>query len=144
MASSRIWYLLKRLPPPTKEVPNVNWGLGSQTIPPYATRMATARLLMETELYDLALEVLDRLREEDDQVVDLWYLGGWGLYCKGEKAREEEEKSKAKGKEVAKPQSEEEEEEEDWQSLWAESRQWLNVCAKVTTPTGRCGGTRDR
>lgn len=97
--------------------------------------MATTRLLMETELYDLALEVLDGLREEDDQVVDLWYLGGWGLYCKGEKAREEEEKTKGKGKGTVppKPQNEEEEEEEEnWQSLWVESRQWLNVCAKVT------------
>ena len=102
--------------------------------------MATTRLLMETELYDLALEVLDGLREEDDQVVDLWYLGGWGLYCKGEKVREDEEKSKGKGKGKGKgigppkPQNGEEEDEEDWQSLWAESRQWLNVCAKVTIP----------
>ncbi|KAF8423413.1 TPR domain protein [Tirmania nivea] len=108
---------------------------GSHTIPPYATRMATTRLLMETELYDLALEVLDGLREEDDQVVDLWYLGGWGLYCKGERVREDEVKSKGKEKEIAlsKPPTEEDED-EDWQSLWAESRQWLNVCAKVTCP----------
>jgi len=96
--------------------------------------MATTRLLMETELYDLAHEVLEGLREEDDQVVDLWYLGGWGLYCKGEKAREDEEKQKGKEKDVVAPQSQEEEE-EDWQSLWAESRQWLNNCAKVTTPS---------
>ncbi|RPB25059.1 hypothetical protein L211DRAFT_836922 [Terfezia boudieri ATCC MYA-4762] len=106
---------------------------GSQTIPPYATRIAVARLLMETGLFNLALEVLDGLREEDDQVVDMWYLGGWGLYCKGDKVREEEEKTKGKGI-ALKTQSEDEdvrEEEENWQSLWAESRQWLNVCAKL-------------
>lgn len=115
---------------------------GSPTVPPYATRMATTRLLMETEMYDTAFEVLEGLQEEDDQVVDLWYLGGWCLYCKGDQLREEEAaaaaanltgKGKGKGKEVSKDDDDnDEEKDDDWQTLWEASREWLNNCAQVS------------
>ncbi|KAI5808701.1 hypothetical protein DFH27DRAFT_540694 [Peziza echinospora] len=128
----------------------------SPQIPPYATRMAISRLLMETEMYEMAFDVLERLQEEDDQVVDLWYLGGWCLYLLGERRREEELKaggdSTGKGKEKAVAPSkslkmtdgeddiesdddddedEDDEEEDDWKTLWDASREWLNNCARL-------------
>lgn len=43
----------------------------------YTTRLSTARILMEMEDWDTADQVLDGLAEEDDEVVDTWYLLGW-------------------------------------------------------------------
>ncbi|KAF8470882.1 hypothetical protein BDZ91DRAFT_719165 [Kalaharituber pfeilii] len=96
----------------------------SPNIPPYASRMAATRLLMETEMYDTAMEILEGLQMEDDQVVDLWYLGGWCLYLQGEKLREAEVAGKGKEKKT-------DEEREDWKSLWQASRGWLNNCAQL-------------
>lgn len=49
-------------------------------IPDFPTRISLARLLMESELYDEAMEVLERLITEDDTSVEAWYLGGWCLH----------------------------------------------------------------
>ncbi len=43
----------------------------------YTTRLASAKILIELELWDEAVQVLEGLLEEDDQVVDTWYLLGW-------------------------------------------------------------------
>jgi len=62
--------------------------------------------------------------------VDLWYLGGWCLYCQGERLRDEREKGvtgKGKGKEAVG----EDENDDDWQSLWQSAREWLNNCAQL-------------
>ena len=41
---------------------------------------------------EAAIEVVERLLGEDDQSVEAWYLGGWGLYLLGQKkARENQE-----------------------------------------------------
>ncbi|XP_064410839.1 uncharacterized protein SI:DKEY-12J5.1 isoform X5 [Latimeria chalumnae] len=40
--------------------------------PPYESRITTAKLLVETEEYELATEVLEGLLEEDDEVVQLY------------------------------------------------------------------------
>ena len=101
---------------------------GSPAFPSYATRMAATRLLMETEMYDTAFAVLEELQEEDDEVVDLWYLGGWCLYCQGEKLRE--------GEQIATPTQKGkgfvEERNDYWQSMWQTSREWLNKCVEVS------------
>jgi len=43
----------------------------------YTTRLSTARMLIELEEWDKATQVLDGLTEEDDEVIDVWYLLGW-------------------------------------------------------------------
>lgn len=48
-------------------------------IPDFPTRISLARLLMEAELEDKALDVIERLVAEDDSSVEAWYLGGWCL-----------------------------------------------------------------
>ncbi|KAI1351158.1 hypothetical protein F5Y01DRAFT_130229 [Xylaria sp. FL0043] len=78
-------------------------------VPDFPSRVGLSRLLMEVEMEQEALEVLERLVGEDDQSVEVWYLGGWSLYVMGEKQKE----NKA---------------EEDWKASWISSRVWLNQC----------------
>ena len=59
----------------------------SAAVPSYATRITLARLLIETERFETAIEVLERLQGEDDQLPDLWYLGGWTMFLLGEGER---------------------------------------------------------
>ncbi|KAI1001305.1 hypothetical protein K3495_g6893 [Podosphaera aphanis] len=89
----------KELPP---EHPNV---------PEYSTRVSLARLLMEADMDTEAIDVLERLVCEDDNSVEVWYLGGWGLYIIGEKL---------KTGEITKDF-----EFENWKVSWTSSRQWL-------------------
>ncbi|XP_058232858.1 uncharacterized protein si:dkey-12j5.1 [Hemibagrus wyckioides] len=46
-------------------------------IPPYESRITTAKLLIEVEEFEVATDVLEGLLEEDDEVVQVWYLLGW-------------------------------------------------------------------
>ncbi|KAI1322021.1 TPR domain-containing protein [Xylariaceae sp. FL0255] len=96
-ALSRSLELWKDLPPEDLSVPD------------FPSRVGLARLLMEVELEQEAIEVLERLVSEDDQSVEVWYLGGWGLYVMGEKQKEKAAK-------------------EDWNASWISSRVWLNQC----------------
>lgn len=57
-------------------------------VPGFPTRISLARLLMEVEMEEEALEVVERLVAEDDQSVEAWYLGGWCLYLLGEKRKD--------------------------------------------------------
>ncbi|KAI2607631.1 TPR-like protein [Hypoxylon fragiforme] len=79
-------------------------------VPDFPSRVALARLLMEVEMEQKAIEVLERLVGEDDESVEVWYLGGWGLYVMGEKQKAGDSK------------------EEDWKASWISSRVWLNQC----------------
>ncbi|KAK8789232.1 hypothetical protein V5799_020993 [Amblyomma americanum] len=49
----------------------------------YSSRVSAAKLLIELEMLDEANTVLDGLVEEDDEVVDVWYLLGWLNYLRG-------------------------------------------------------------
>ncbi|OTB16030.1 hypothetical protein K445DRAFT_106232 [Daldinia sp. EC12] len=98
-ALTRSLELWKDLPPQDSAVPD------------FPSRVALARLLMEVEMEQDAIEVLERLVSEDDQSVEVWYLGGWGLYVMGEKQKA--------GKKAS---------EEDWKASWISSRVWLNQC----------------
>lgn len=49
----------------------------------YSCRVNGAKLLIELEMLDEANTVLDGLIEEDDEVVDVWYLLGWLNYLRG-------------------------------------------------------------
>ncbi|XP_029115817.1 probable assembly chaperone of rpl4 [Scleropages formosus] len=57
-------------------------------VPPYESRITTAKLLVETEQYETAIEVLEGLLEEDDEVVQVWYLLGWVCYLQVDKPEE--------------------------------------------------------
>jgi len=80
----------------------------SEKVPDFPTRVSLARLLMEAGMEGEAIEVLERLVGEDDSSVEVWYLGGWGLYILGEKEREKDPSG------------------EGHKVYWISSRQWLN------------------
>ncbi|KAI4178158.1 MAG: hypothetical protein L6R41_008517 [Letrouitia leprolyta] len=60
---------------------------GDEGVPEFPARISLSRLLMEVEMEDEALEVLERLIEEDDTSVEAWYLGGWCMYLIAEKKK---------------------------------------------------------
>lgn len=82
-------------------------------VPDFPTRVSLARLLMEAEMEEEAIEVLERLVGEDDSSVEVWYLGGWGLYIMGEK-----QKASIDGKDT-------------YKISWISSRQWLNQSMRL-------------
>ncbi|KAK5694107.1 hypothetical protein LTR97_009728 [Elasticomyces elasticus] len=57
-------------------------------VPDFATRVSLARLLMEAEMEDEAMQVLHRLVADDDQSVEAWYQGGWCQYLIAEKMQD--------------------------------------------------------
>ncbi|XP_063054695.1 uncharacterized protein si:dkey-12j5.1 [Engraulis encrasicolus] len=57
-------------------------------LPPYESRITTAKLLTEAEEPEMAMEVLEGLLEEDDEVVQVWYLLGWVCYLQRDKPEE--------------------------------------------------------
>ncbi|KAM4687774.1 uncharacterized protein O3C94_006221 [Discoglossus pictus] len=59
-------------------------------LPPYESRITTAKLLIEVEEFEHATEILEGLLEEDDEVVQVWYLLGWVCYLQA-KAPDEDE-----------------------------------------------------
>ncbi|KAI4267292.1 MAG: hypothetical protein LQ337_008423 [Flavoplaca oasis] len=65
-----------------KELPS-----GTENVPDFPTRISLARLLMEVGMENDAMEVLERLIEEDDTSVEAWYLGGWCAYLTAEQSK---------------------------------------------------------
>ncbi|XP_031154958.1 probable assembly chaperone of rpl4 isoform X1 [Sander lucioperca] len=91
-------------------------------IPPYESRVTTAKLLIESEEYETAVDVLEGLLEEDDEVVQVWYLSGWVCYLQFEKAKEQQE---SEGREVM------EEDTEEWKALKEAGRSYLTNAKKL-------------
>ncbi|TDH11881.1 hypothetical protein EPR50_G00065300 [Perca flavescens] len=91
-------------------------------IPPYESRVTTAKLLIESEEYETAVDVLEGLLEEDDEVVQVWYLSGWVCYLQFEKAKEQQERE---GREVM------EEDTEEWKALKEAGRSYLTNTKKL-------------
>ncbi|XP_071325033.1 uncharacterized protein [Trachinotus anak] len=91
-------------------------------IPPYESRITTAKLLIESEEYEMAVDVLEGLLEEDDEVVQVWYLSGWVCYLQFEKAKEQQERE---GREVT------EDEMEEWKALKEAARSYLTNAKKL-------------
>jgi tetratricopeptide (TPR) repeat protein len=101
-----------------KELPPEN-----ENVPDFPARVSLARLLMEADMDVEAIEVLERLVSEDDSSVEVWYLGGWGLYIMGEKQKNGEIKA---GNEDG----------ESWRISWISSRHWLNHSLKLFEQQG--------
>ncbi|XP_034730847.1 probable assembly chaperone of rpl4 isoform X1 [Etheostoma cragini] len=91
-------------------------------IPPYESRVTTAKLLIESEEYEMAVDVLEGLLEEDDEVVQVWYLSGWVCYLQFEKAKEQQERE---GRQVM------EEYTEEWKALKEAGRSYLTNAKKL-------------
>jgi len=85
------------------------------TVPPFPSRVSLVRLLIEVGMEENAIEVTERLVDEDDQSVESWYLGGYGKYVLGEKTRLAAADSDA----------------ENWQKIWRSSRKWLAQCLRI-------------
>lgn len=64
--------------------------IDSPSYPPYHTRLALARLFLELSLHSNALEILQRLENEDDEDGEIWYLSGWAWWLLGEEREENE------------------------------------------------------
>lgn len=87
-------------------------------IPDFPTRISLARLLMEADMEDEAIEVIERLVQEDDTSVEAWYLGGWCLHLLAEKQRDAiNGKAKGEAPEVL--------------DLLKRSRKWLLQCLQT-------------
>ncbi|XP_067094494.1 uncharacterized protein si:dkey-12j5.1 [Osmerus mordax] len=91
-------------------------------IPPYETRITTAKLLMESEEYEMAVDVLEGLLEEDDEVVQVWYLSGWVCCLQKERAGEQRVRE---GREAG------EEEREEAEALREAARCYLTKAKKL-------------
>jgi tetratricopeptide (TPR) repeat protein len=87
-------------------------------VPDFPTRVSLARLLLEVEMGQEAIDVLEHLVTDDDTSVEVWYLGGWGLYIMGEKEKESQ-------KDVS------DEDKYGWKISWISSRQWLTQCLRL-------------
>ena len=61
-------------------------------IPPFANRMNIARLFIECESYQEALEILESCEEENDEDLEMLYLLGLVNWLLGEAAKDGEEK----------------------------------------------------
>ena len=53
------------------------------------TRLSTARMLIELEEWDKAQHVLESVTEEDDEMVEAWYLLGWLNKLRSEQEQED-------------------------------------------------------
>uniref|UniRef100_A0A7N6BLT5 Assembly chaperone of rpl4 n=1 Tax=Anabas testudineus TaxID=64144 RepID=A0A7N6BLT5_ANATE len=91
-------------------------------VPPYEWRITTAKLLIESEEYEMAVDVLEGLLEEDDEVVQVWYLSGWVCYLQLEKAKEQQERE---GRQVT------EQEKEECNALKEAARSYLTNAKKL-------------
>ena len=50
----------------------------------YPERINATKILIELKDFDTAIEVLELLLDEEDEVVETWYLLGWANYLQGE------------------------------------------------------------
>ena len=65
-------------------------------MPEFATRVSLVRLLMDVGMEREAVQVCERLVNEDDESVEAWYLNGWGRVLLAEKTQDDEECLKLK------------------------------------------------
>lgn len=90
-------------------------------VPPFPSRVALTRLLMECEMENRAVEICERLVLEDDSSVEAWYLGGFAYYTLGEKLKNPSGEEKTNGESG-------EGQKDAWKRHWVRARQWLSQC----------------
>jgi hypothetical protein len=90
--------------------------IDSASYPPYSTRLGMAHLLLELSLHSSALEILQRLENEDDEDGGIWYLSGWAWWLLGEERADVESTG----------------EEESKAECWSESRLCLENYLRVS------------
>lgn len=56
----------------------------SHLYPPAQSRLTCAKLFLELSAHVPALEILQRLENEDDEDPEVWYLSGWAWWLLGE------------------------------------------------------------
>lgn len=71
-----------------------------QSLPLYDSRIKTSKLLIEAKMLYEASKVLETLLEDDDEVVEVWYLLGWCNYIRGEDYKRNAQFYLRKAKEV--------------------------------------------
>ncbi|KAK4058104.1 hypothetical protein OIO90_000843 [Microbotryomycetes sp. JL221] len=59
-------------------------GPEDPAFPPASARLTLAKILIELELYESALEILNVLEQEDDEDQEMWYLSGWAWNLLGQ------------------------------------------------------------
>ncbi|BGP12618.1 hypothetical protein JCM10213v2_000535 [Rhodosporidiobolus nylandii] len=107
-----------------KQVLKQGWELwrnldnDSPLYPPFPSRLTCAKLFLELGEQVPALEILNRLENEDDEDPEVWYLSGWAWWQLGE----------VRG---AKEKKDGEEEEESKEECWSEAKLCLENYLKL-------------
>ncbi|OWF34891.1 probable assembly chaperone of rpl4 [Mizuhopecten yessoensis] len=65
------------------EVPDEEFNPLELTPLSYDTRIAAAKILTEVKEYETAVDVLEGLLDENDEVPQVWYMIGWANYLQG-------------------------------------------------------------
>ncbi|XP_069128242.1 uncharacterized protein [Argopecten irradians] len=65
------------------EVPDEEFDPLELTPLSYDTRIAAAKILTEVKQYETAVDVLEGLLDENDEVPQVWYMIGWANYLQG-------------------------------------------------------------
>ncbi|EXX55631.1 uncharacterized protein OCT59_019783 [Rhizophagus irregularis] len=70
----------------------INLDPGHSSIPSYESRISLVKLLIELSQYTKALNVLEILQKENDEVFDLWYLYGLCYFLMGQDSQNEQDR----------------------------------------------------
>lgn len=117
-------------------------------VPDFPARISLVRLLLEVGMEKDALSVVDGVVSGDEECVEGWYLGGWGLWILGDKKRRNEarvdddeemiddenddgEKLEHKAGEEEGESGRNDGEDHDWTGRWQDSLQWLRTCLQL-------------
>ncbi|GAA5827045.1 hypothetical protein JCM11251_002220 [Rhodosporidiobolus azoricus] len=92
-----------------------NMDNDSPLYPPASARLTCAKLFLELSAHVPALEILNRLENEDDEDSEVWYLSGWAWWLLGEERD---------GKEST-------EDEENKEECWSEAKLCLENYLKL-------------
>ncbi|CAG8467359.1 11385_t:CDS:2 [Funneliformis caledonium] len=69
----------------------INLDPGHSSIPSYESRISLVKLLIELSQYTQALNILELLQKEDDEILELWYLYGWCYFLMGQDSQNEQD-----------------------------------------------------
>ncbi|GAA5962872.1 hypothetical protein JCM21900_005641 [Sporobolomyces salmonicolor] len=88
-----------------KEAASKGWSIwrnidtDSPLYPPSSARLSCAKLFLELSEHVPALEILQRLENEDDEDSEVWYLSGWAWWLLGESRGDAESTEKEESRE---------------------------------------------